>query len=35
MRAQKKLYDKKFEKVEKIAEGAYGCVYKVLSKGIN
>jgi hypothetical protein len=35
MKAQKKLYDKKFEKVEKIGEGAYGCVYKVISKGMN
>lgn len=36
MRAQpqKKLYDKRFEKVEKIGEGSYGCVYKVVTKGI-
>jgi len=34
MRPQKKLYDRKFEKVEKIGEGAYGNVYKVSAKGI-
>lgn len=34
MRPQKKLYDKKFEKVLKIGEGAYGSVYKVSAKGI-
>ena len=36
MRAQpqKKLYDKRYEKVEKIGEGSYGSVYKVVSKGI-
>ena len=33
MRTQKKPYDKKFEKVEKIGEGSYGSVYKVISKG--
>jgi hypothetical protein len=34
MRPQKKLYDRKFEKVLKIGEGAYGNVYKVSAKGI-